>query len=50
MRTALNCEEQKHAKKAYRKVIEKAKENFLRAKVDLASMGKDIFAVTKWHK
>lgn len=50
IRSALDPEEQKDAKKEYRKIIKKAKEAFFRAKVEHASTSKDIFAVTKWHK
>lgn len=45
---ALNSEKQKSTRKTYHNVVKKAKESF-RAKVDQASTGKDIFAMTKWH-
>ncbi|POS85995.1 hypothetical protein EPUL_000808 [Erysiphe pulchra] len=38
------------AKKAYRKVIRKAKNEFFQAKIEKARTSKEIFPLTKWHK
>ncbi|KAI0992726.1 hypothetical protein K3495_g15459, partial [Podosphaera aphanis] len=49
-RNPLTDEEFAEARKAYRKAIKKAKNEFFLNKVGNASTAKEIFGMTKWHK
>lgn len=46
----VSSDELKEAKKNYRRIIKKAKNDFYRAKIEKASTSKEIFSITKWHK
>ncbi|KAI0991199.1 hypothetical protein K3495_g16988 [Podosphaera aphanis] len=46
----MTVDESDEERKAYRKALKGAKKAFYLSKIETASTGKDVFAMTKWHK